>query len=67
MFCGEYTGVHMGDTQDMQEKGKNKLCTQHHTGDMKCKTKKKKVKEFTSQLFNLHKIFLCLKEAQTEF
>lgn len=27
----------------------------------------KKVKEFTNQLCNLHKIFLCLKKAKIEF
>lgn len=29
-----------GGHSSYARKGKNKLCTQHHTGDMKCKTKK---------------------------
>lgn len=56
----------MGDTQVMQEKGKNKLYAASHRR-YEVQNKKRKVKEFTTQLFNLHKIFLCLKEAQTEF
>lgn len=35
--------------------------------DMTEVQKEKKVKEFTNQLHNLHKIFLCLKEAKAEF